>query len=238
VSRFGPGSNGRESTSYSIDCLTFTSGRFTFMSMKPTYSPEELLGSRSRIAVLRVLWSAASPLNTSQIAARAKLTRPAVASVLDSFDAAGLVRSSPAGPANVHLLERESVYVSQYVAPLFEAELALPQLLEEDIRDAFERIAQSGVLFGSYARGEQDAHSDVDIVLVADDADSKRALDEKALDYGPTFRRRWGASLSAVTYEAREANALWRTAPAFAESLRSGGLVIFGKGPWEWVEDG
>lgn len=205
--------------------------------MKPTHSIEALLGSRSRIAVLRALWRATTPLSTSQIAERIRLTRPAVKSALDGFVSAGLVGRSSAGSANVHWLERDNVYAQQYGGRLFEAEIELPQLLEDDLEENFDDVAEAAVLFGSYARGDQEAQSDVDVVLVAADAESKRALDERALDYGTTFRRRWGASLSALTYEAREAGALWRTAPALADSLQSEGLVIFGKGPWEWVED-
>jgi len=205
--------------------------------MRPTHSIEEILGTRSRVAVLRVLWNARSPLNTSQIASRARLTHPAATSAIELFADAGIVRSSSAGRANVHLIERSNVYVQSYVEPLFAAELALPELLMQELKSTFVNRAQSAVLFGSYARSAQDTTSDVDIALVADDAQSKAALDDMLHAYGAQFRERWGASLSPVTYEVREANALWRTAPAFWKSLNEDGVVILGRGPWEWTDD-
>ena len=54
-----------------------------------TYTIEELLGSRSRVAVLRVLHGVMVPLNASQIAVRARLTRHAVATVLADFASMG-----------------------------------------------------------------------------------------------------------------------------------------------------
>ncbi len=205
--------------------------------MRPTHRIESFLGSRSRIAVLRVLISVEIPLNASQIAAMAHLTRPAVTSVLHDYAAMGLVRSSSAGRANVHVLNRENVHVQRLVIPLFAAEQELPERLESDLLAAFGHCAESIVLFGSYARGEQDSRSDIDVVLVADGATSKQALDRQLDSVVREFRARYGVSLSALTYETRDANALWRTAPALLESLRRDGLVVHGRGPWEWSDD-
>lgn len=205
--------------------------------MKPTVTIESILGSRSRVAVLRVLLGVTVPLNASQIAAHAGLTRPAVATVLDDLAAMGIVRSSSAGRANVHLIERQNIYVERLIEPLFAAEQQLPQDLETDLRTTFEDAAESIVLFGSYARGEQYVGSDVDVVLVARDAAAKQSLDERVHRYAPQFRTRYGAVLSEITYEVQEANALWRTAPAFLESLKRDAVVVSGRGPWEWADD-
>ncbi len=205
--------------------------------MNPTLTIESLLGSRSRVAVLRVLLGVTIPLNASQIAVHAGLTRPAVATVLDELAAMGIVRSSSAGRANVHLLERRNIYVEQLIAPLFAAEQNLPQNLEDDLRATFADAAESIILFGSYARGEQQIGSDVDVVLVARDRSEKQLLDERVRTYSPAFQARYGAALSDITYEAREARALWRTAPAFLESLKRDAVVVSGRGPWEWTED-
>lgn len=206
--------------------------------MRPTYDIESILGSRSRVAVLRVLVNVTIPLNASQIAVHAGITRPAVATVLENLAAMGIVRSSSAGKANVHQLIRENIYTERLIGPLFSAEERIPDDLELDLRQAFSSLAESGVLFGSYARGDQGSDSDVDLILVASDATNKTALDEVVFTYASGFRARYGAALSAMTYEVTEANTLWRTAPAFHESLKRDGLVLWGRGPWEWTDDG
>ncbi len=205
--------------------------------MRPTHYVDDLLGTRSRIAVLRELWGVCVPLNASQIAARTRLTRPAVASALRRLGEAGVVLSSSAGRANVHMLNRASVYVQRYVDPIFTAEQELTDALLDDLKAAFGDVARSVVVFGSYARGDQTAASDVDVVLVADDAVAKEALDRRASAYAREFRARYGTSLSALTYETREAGALWRTSPALAQSLRDDGVVVLGTGPVEWADD-
>lgn len=205
--------------------------------MRATYTPEQILGSRSKLAVLRVLWRSRDPLNASHIAARTGLTRPAVAAVLEDLAQAGVVRSSPAGRAIVHVIERKNVYVERWVYPIFEHEWELPDLLVEEIEDRFENLAVAAVLFGSYARGEQTPESDVDVVLVASDARSKRAIERELESFSTEFRIRWGAPLSAITYDQREASTLPSRAPALWDSLTQEGVSIFGPSPWEWTDD-
>ena len=204
--------------------------------MRPTYTIEHLLGSRSRIAVLRVLQGVSVPLNASQIAARAKLSHVAAASVLSDFASMGVILSSPAGRATVHWLNRESVYVESMLEPLFQAESDVPEHLVDDLAWAFQDEAISVVLFGSYARGDQTPVSDVDVALVADGPDKKSALDSAIAAYASEFRSRFGASLSALTYTCQEAEALWETSSELAESLHREGIVISGLSPWEWCD--
>ena len=204
--------------------------------MRPTYTIENLLGSRSRIAVLRVIHGVSVPLNASQIAVRAKLSHVAAASVLSDFASMGVILSSPAGRATVHWLNRESVYVENMLEPLLQAERDVPEDLVDDLAGAFQDEAVSVVLFGSYARGDQTPGSDVDVALVADDTDKKSVLESAIAAYASEFRSRFGASLSALTYTRREAEALWDTSPNLAESLRRDGIVVSGLSPWEWCE--
>lgn len=206
--------------------------------MRPTHTIEEILGSRSRIAVLRVLRGVRVPLNASQIAVRTGLTRPAIATVLRDFADMGIVRSSSAGRAIVHTLERDSALVTQLVEPLFSAEEQLPELLLADLRDAFGDVAESVVLFGSYARGEQEPESDVDIALVARDPSAKELLERIADSHEIEFRERFGATLSAIVYELREAAALRTSAPGLFESLNKDGIVVSGMRPDEWGRSG
>ncbi len=205
--------------------------------MRPTHTIDSVLGTRSRVAVLRVLRGVSIPLNASQIAVRTGLSRPAVSTVLEDLGAMGIVRSSSAGRANVHSLERANIYVERLLEPLFLAEESIPEGMAEELRRAFEALTVSVVLFGSYARGTQNAASDVDVVLVAGDGPSKEALEREVDAFALGFRARFGATLSPLVYELREAATLHRTAPALAKSLRRDSIVISGLGPQDWDED-
>jgi predicted nucleotidyltransferase len=202
--------------------------------MRPTYTVEAILGSRSRIAVLRVLLGVMVPLNASQIAARTGLTRPAVATALDDLAAAGIVQSTSVGRANVHMLVRENDYVQRIIEPAFSGEASVPDDLIDYLRTKFESLAKSVVLFGSYARGDQDASSDVDVVLVAADGDAKTRLEGEVYDLTSDFHLRFGAHLSPLIYDLEGAIGLERRAPDLIASLRADGLTAHGLSPWEW----
>lgn len=220
-----------------IAWLTFIDARFTFYTMRTTHTADQVFGTRSRVAVLRVLWRADGPLNTSEIARRTHLTRPAAAAALEALSWVGVVRSTTVGRTIVHELDRGNAFTEAYVTPVLSAEDTLTERMLAEIRERFEPHAESAVLFGSYARGEQVADSDVDVVLVSDAESEKSDLDAAVLEYEPEFERRWGSHLSVLTYTAREARSLFRSSPALEASLREQGLVIFGRGAWEWPED-
>ena len=173
-------------------------------------------------------------MNASRIAAQAGLSKPAAATALDQLRGMGLVGSATVGQSSAYWLERENVYVQEMVNPVFGSEEGLPDILLEDLGARFGEDSISVVLFGSYARGDQQPDSDVDVVLVASDEASQARLDEHYYESQADFRRRFGAPLSVLTYDARVAKALWQSAPALQESLETEGLVVSGLAPFEW----
>ena len=202
--------------------------------MRPTHTVETIFGTRSRVAVLRVLHGVSIPLNASQIATRTGLTWPAVNSVLDELSEAGIVRSSSAGRANVHMLIRDNVYARNIISPAFAGEQSIPETMLDYLRECFEPFALSVVLFGSYARGDQTSASDVDVVLVAADRESKKRLSNAASDAAPDFFNHFGAHLSPLVYDLAEASHLPSRAPELDASMREDALTVCGLDYWEW----
>jgi len=202
--------------------------------MRPTHTIETLLGSRSKLAVLRALHGVAIPLNASQLAGRTGLSWTAVATVLDELAEMGVTNSSSAGRANIHSLNRENVYVTDLISPLFAAEERIPDKMLADLSRTFESQALALVLFGSYSRGEQVSESDVDVAIVAADSKAKDLVEETVDGYQAHFLSRYGAPLSSIVYDAVEAAALSDVAPSFAAQLVGDALVVFGPHPREW----
>ena len=202
--------------------------------MRPTHTVETLLGSRSKLAVLRVLHGVAIPLNASQLAGRSGLSWTAVSTVLDELAEAGVVNSSSAGRANIHSLNRENIYVTNLINPLFAAEEQVPDEMLTDLARTFSSQALGLVIFGSYARDEQTSESDVDVAIIAADLAAKDLVEETVNAYQAHFLSRFGAPLSAIVYDTEDAAALPDVAPSFAARLVGDALVVFGPHPREW----
>ena len=205
--------------------------------MRPTFTATDIFGSRGRVDVLRILWGVDAPLTAAEVARRARMTHPAASAILRSLSVQGVVASSPAGRGYTYWMLRDNSYVEEFLTPVFSAERRMPEMMLGAIAQELETLTVSVVLFGSYARGEQDADSDVDIAIVVEDEAAKARL-ERA--YGPIaygFERRFGAALSALVYDRREAAELVSRSPSLWESIRHDALTAYGMSVDEWARD-
>jgi predicted nucleotidyltransferase len=202
--------------------------------MKTTITITDLLSTKGRVDVLRVLWRSRQPLTAAEISRRAELTYPATSAVLDTLVHLRVVDRAPAGRGHTHWLVRENQYVHAYLAPVFEAEEELPERLEDDIRSLFAERCVSVVLFGSYARGSQTLESDVDVIAVAQNTDEKQRIERELAEIEREFRQRWGAPLSVILYDPHEAATLHDRSPALYSTLVDEGLAVSGLLTLEW----
>ena len=202
--------------------------------MKATITVTDLLSTKGRVDVLRVLWRSRQPLTAAEISRRAELTYPATSAVLDTLVHLRVADRAPAGRGHTHWLVRENQYVHAYLAPVFEAEEELPERLEDDIRSLFAERCVSVILFGSYARGTQTLESDIDVIAVAQDTDEKQRIGRDLAEIEREFRLRWGAPLSAIVYDPHEAATLYERSPGLYETLMAEGLAVSGLLALEW----
>ena len=202
--------------------------------MRATHTIESIFGTRGRTCVLRVLHGVHVPLQAAQVGRSAGLTRPAAAASLDELERIGLVGSSRVGRATAYWLIRENIYVERIVEPVFVAVENMGEELERELRDAFASLCVSVVVFGSYARDQQEPNSDVDVVLVAADPAAKHVVEEETLAESARFYRRWGTTLSPLVYDLAYAANLHETSPGLYGDIERDGVVVSGLWPYEW----
>ena len=205
-----------------------------FHHMKPTFTANDLFGSKGRIDVLRSLWGVAVPLTAAEVARRARMTHPAVTTILRSLARQGLVGSSPAGRGHTYWMLKDNAYVERFLDPVFSSERDLPDVMLDELSRELEPSAVSVVLFGSYARGDQTADSDVDIAVVTADESAKKSVEDTLVTFGDRFERRFGARLSPLVYDRKEAAQLADRSPSLWQSLRDDGVTVSGLGVDEW----
>ena len=205
-----------------------------FHSMKSTLTTSDLFGSPGRIGVLRILWCVGAPMTAAEVARRASLSHPAASTILRSLVWQGIVASSPAGRGHVYWMPKDNIYVERFIDPVFSAEVEVPDLMLAELCSVLAPLTESAVLFGSYARGDQTAASDVDLAVVVEDAAARAPVDRALAVFAPEFERRFGATLSPLVYDRPEAAELADRAPALWQSILSEGVTACGIGPAEW----
>lgn len=198
-----------------------------------SHALEHLLGSRTKIAVLRVLARVSVPLSIRQVARQADVSHVAAAAALDELVDLGLVGAVQAGRSRVHWLERRNLLTGQLIEPLFAAEDALDELILARLREALGG-AYSAVLYGSRARGDNDPDSDYDVLVVQPDQSS---LDTLMLALQPTetaLEVELGAPVSVLGYTLSQARELSERGDNFMAGVLEDGIVLAGVHPREW----
>ena len=86
--------------------------------------------------------------------------------------------------------------------------------------------AQRAIVFGSYARGDADEYSDLDLIIVAET--DKRFL-QRHKDFRPVFRSwdPWGKSLDLLIYTPDELENMRGENNPFIRSALQEGVVVY-----------
>jgi hypothetical protein len=179
--------------------------------------------------VLTVLAGTTAPVTGRQIARlAARGTSPSVSAALDRLVAQGLIHRQVAGRAYLHTLNREHV-----AAPAVEALAGLRGELLRRLRETLARWEPAPVhasMFGSAARGDGDASSDIDLLVIrpdgvdAEDAgwgDQVHALTESVLAWTGNHA---GISEIAET----DLPKLRRKPPPVLKAVRADGIDLAG----------
>jgi predicted nucleotidyltransferase/DNA-binding HxlR family transcriptional regulator len=157
---------------------------------------ENVFGTKARLTLLRRLSGESQPLTARQLAELTGLNHRTVVEALDPLTHIGVVEKRHAGPSYLYSLTMESLIAQRIVLPALEAERGLPLALREEIVALFAPPAISIVLFGSLQRGEEKRGSDVDVLVVMADGKGCVEIEERALDTGHSFFKRFGRPLS------------------------------------------
>lgn len=114
--------------------------------------------------VLSVLAGTTAPLSGRRVASLAGVSHPAATACLGRLARAGIVTASPQGPSILYTANREHL-----AWPAIEALANLRSTTLELLRTTtcgWEVAPEAAVVFGSFARGDGDENSDIDMLLV------------------------------------------------------------------------
>jgi predicted nucleotidyltransferase len=196
---------------------------------------EEVLGSRGKIAVLRVLANVAVPLSIRQVAAQAGLSPAPTAEILDRLVSLGVVAATQAGKSRVHWLERRNLLVRELVLPALALEAGLVDAAVRELRAALPPTVYSAVLFGSRARTDHTTSSDYDVVVVEPDErtlqETLTHMDGLSTDLAASL----GAPVSVLGYTLEDARGLLARGDNFMDGVVGDGVLLAGVSPRTWT---
>jgi len=188
-----------------------------------------LFGTRTKVAVLRVLSGAGSPVSQREVARRARLTPRSVGVALDDLVAIGVVHRHLGG--REHLLTlNEGHTLAPALRALFVADVnyfaALRRALAAVAREDQDSGLVTVAVFGSVARAQEAPVSDLDLLVIGRTPTAADHWRSRYLDAAPGLQKRFGALVNPVAYALAEARRRWtqRLSP-FPEVMRDAVVV-------------
>lgn len=184
--------------------------------MKLSRILDDILGSHSKIAVLRVLF-AQEELSGREVARRAGLSPRAASLALTELVKAGILHKHAVGSNHLFAISRKRYIVSSALGNLFQEEELLASTMGHRIMQSIgHNRCISVAVFGSYARGEAQPGSDFDVLVLLDDSYRVPKVKETLQNGAEKFHDLFGVNLAPYVIGAAE----------FADRLNKGDKLI------------
>jgi predicted nucleotidyltransferase len=193
--------------------------------------PVQALIPGSRGQILGVLADTTAQLNLTTISRLAGVSLAQASRVLPELVHLGLVERVEAPPSALFRLMDESI-VGRLVRSMADLRCLALQAVG-DCSALQKPRPELVIVFGSFARGEADAESDLDIVIVrpADIDDSDSAWDESIVTLNQDLARALGNSVNILEVEANDLERRLKSGSELWQSIRNEGIVVYGDAP-------
>jgi predicted nucleotidyltransferase len=180
-----------------------------------------ILGTRAKVAVLRILWRATSPLPYREVVRRSGMAYGSIDLALGELGATGLIEEWPGGRER-RVQFRSAHRLAAAVASLLHVEADFYPALRIELRAISQPALGDGLLsvaiFGAAARREERLGSDLELVLISGDRDASARNCRQVAAGAVPLESRFGVRVKLVGYDLATAKSMWRTRTAAAMS--------------------
>ena len=170
---------------------------------KPSSSLEQVLGAKSKVAVLRCLFHSKLGHSGGAIARQTGVALFAVQKTLASLEGIGLVDVERGPVENRYRLNTRHYLVAHGLRALFEGERQMPRALARELGGLLEGKVIAAGLFGSFARGAARSGSDIDLFVVVKTLKDREEISRILSDTQPDMTRRYGWPVQPIIFERR-----------------------------------
>lgn len=219
-----------------MDTLLIIMDSIVSKVMRLTGIIETAFGTPARIAILRRLASVSKPLSGRQLAELTGLSHRGVIQAIAPLVEAGIVSQRQAGRAHQYQLSRKNIALAKIILPTFKKEAELRDGFMEEIVKYFATDTVSLLLFGSFARGEENDTSDIDVLAIARTDSEKEKIENTGEKKAGTFREKYAAPLSLHCLTLEEIKG--RKQSAFIKRVSHEGILLSGKTVEELMRSG
>ena len=174
------------------------------MTNRTPHLLEHVLGAKSKVAALRVLFQSKLGYSGSAVAKRSGMGLLAIQNTLADLERLGLVEVERGAVEHRYRLNFRHYLVAHGLQTLFEGERKLSKSLVDELRALLEGKVISAGIFGSFARGQIRADSDIDLLVIVG-AHKEKGLTSRTLsDAASTLSIKYGLPVQPIILERRQ----------------------------------
>jgi predicted nucleotidyltransferase len=192
--------------------------------------PEYLILGESRARILHRLAVLAEPASGRRIHELSGVRAlRSTQRILDELVALGLVDMQKVGPANAYTLNRGHVLWGP-IEEILATRAVVASAVEEAVREVTAGVVVSATIYGSMARGEAGPESDVDVIVVWEDATAVDQRDAVLDALEERVRRLTGNRVQALAVTTAELARLVDHDDPLVASIRRDSRTVTGVG--------
>jgi predicted nucleotidyltransferase/biotin operon repressor len=191
---------------------------------------DNVFGQYSKVKILRFFVKSQTQFNGREIAKSLGLSHVNVHAALRDLTKQGIVNMRSVGRSLVYWLNEEHFLVKEIIRPAFEKE-----------EDVFGRIVRvilkeikpprplSIILFGSFAKGNASANSDIDIIIVYPILKNKSSISKELSEAEKKVTSAFGNHLASVPVSIDQFRRKLRLQDKFMREAARSGKIIYGQ---------
>lgn len=200
---------------------------------RPSSTLEQVLGTRSKVAILRTLLQSKAGYSGSSIADRTGVALFAVQRSLAALENVGLVKVERGSVENRYRLNDRHYLIANGLRRLFLGERSMAAALAHELAVLLEGKVIAAGLFGSFARGEATEGSDIDLFIVVQNARDEDRVNGILVKAQSDLTQRFGWPIQPVIFDKRRVAAGLRRGESFFNEVERDWRHVIGVTPRE-----
>ncbi len=189
---------------------------------------DETLGGTPHVRILRYLCRAGGGHTGREIGRAVHISHPSVHRALRTLARGGMVQAIRHGAAIAYRLNEDHWLIRTGILPLFDAEAGFFTTLGEAVRSAAGTPVRSVLIFGSLARGDASAESDIDLLCLTASAAAVAEVERKLAEAAPNLHRQFGRRVSVMVLPAADFARRYRRRERLTREIVETGWVVAG----------
>jgi len=191
---------------------------------------DDIFQNRHTIRILRQLVLFPSKVITGRgLARELGMNHATCIRALDSLADTGAISRKTVGKSSVFEIPQDSILYKDLLKPLFDKEANLLNELVEILSEGIRQHIISIYVFGSVARAEDTAVSDIDIAIILKAGVDKKKLEETSGENERRIYRLYRIGTNVLLYSSDEFRRMKESRHGLAREILSEGVLVYGK---------